>query len=224
MLGNNTPLKLVVFDCDGTLVDSQSTIIECMTSAFNACELEAPDDDAVRSIIGLNLDQAIHQLMGNKDNGALLAQLLVGFRTASLRHSQDPEFHEPLFEGVRETLVSLDAAGILIGIATGKPLRGLRAALDLHDLSHFFVTLQTPDTNHGKPHPQMLEAAMAETGTEPANTFMVGDTSFDMLLARNAGCHAVGVSWGYHDDELLLQSGANHLIHSYSELIPTINL
>ena len=110
-----------------------------------------------------------------------------------------------------------------MGVATGKSLRGLRAVIDMHDLDQFFMTLQTPDHNPGKPHPQMLEKAMSDAGTDPANTFMIGDTSYDMMLAKNAGCHAIGVSWGYHDEEMLRESGADHLIHNYSELFGIVH-
>ncbi|MBL4907353.1 MAG: HAD-IA family hydrolase [Sneathiella sp.] len=216
-------LKLVVFDCDGTLVDSQYNIINCMTSAFNACGLKEPKDADVRSIIGLNLDQAIHQLMQDKDDLELLGQLVDGYKNAFRVQRLEPDHQEPLYAGALDALKLLDDAGTLMGVATGKSLRGLRAVIDMHDLNQFFMTLQTPDHNPGKPHPQMLEKAMSDAGTDPANTYMIGDTSYDMMLAKNAGCHAIGVSWGYHDEEMLRESGADHLIHNYSELFGIVH-
>lgn len=223
MSADANPLKLVVFDCDGTLVDSQYNIISCMTTTFNEAGLIEPSDEAVRSNIGLNLDRVIHNLMEDKDDLDLLAKLVAGYREAFLAHRLSPDHHEPLFEGVKEALTALDNAGTLMGVATGKALRGLRFIIDMHDLDPYFMSLQTPDHNPGKPHPQMLERAMADAGTDPANTFMIGDTSFDMMLAKNAGCTAVGVSWGYHDDEMLMDNGADHLIHNYSELFNIIH-
>ncbi|MEP3244484.1 MAG: HAD-IA family hydrolase [Sneathiella sp.] len=218
------PLKLVVFDCDGTLVDSQYNIISCMTEAFSSNAQPVPEDHAVRSIIGLNLDQAIHHLMDDKDDLPLLAKLVEGYKKAFQHRRLEPDHHEPLYPGALETITALDQAGILMGVATGKSLRGLKAVIELHNLERFFTSLQTPDTNPGKPHPQMLEKAMKAAGTDPANTFMIGDTSYDMELAKNANCRAIGVSWGYHDDAMLLQSGADHLIHQYDELPPLIRL
>ena len=212
------PLKLVVFDCDGTLVDSQYNIISCMTEAFEDNQQKAPADDAVRSIIVLNLDQAIHELMQDKADYDLLDRLVEGYKKAFQRQRLLPDHHEPLFPGALEAISALDEAGILMGVATGKSLRGLKAVIELHNLERFFISLQTPDTNPGKPHPQMLEQAMKDGGATPENTYMIGDTSFDMMLAKNAGCHAVGVSWGYHDDVMLTESGADHLIHKYQEL------
>ncbi len=218
------PLKLVVFDCDGTLVDSQYNIISCMTEAFEDNQQKAPVDDAVRSIIGLNLDQAIQELMEDKADYDLLDRLVEGYKKAFQRQRLLPDHHEPLFPGTLEAISALDEAGILMGVATGKSLRGLKAVIELHNLERFFISLQTPDTNPGKPHPQMLEQAMKDGGTTPENTYMIGDTSFDMMLAKNAGCHAVGVSWGYHDDEMLKGSGADHLIHRYEDLPPLIQI
>ncbi len=223
MSNDISSLKLVMFDCDGTLVDSQYNIIKCMTVAFNECGLQEPEDAKVRSIIGLNLDQAIRQLMQDKEDFDLLNRLVQGYKSAFQVQRLQPDHHEPLYAGTLDALHSLEKAGTLMGVATGKSMRGLRAVIDLHDLDRFFMSLQTPDNNPGKPHPQMLETAMNEAGVDAASTFMIGDTSYDMMLARNAGCQAIGVSWGYHDDEILLDSGANHLIHHYHELFELIH-
>jgi phosphoglycolate phosphatase len=106
----------------------------------------------------------------------------------------------------------------ILGVATGKGLTGVTRILGNHGIAGHFVTLQTPDHNPSKPHPGMLLRAMAETGAAPSSTVMVGDTTYDMELARSAGCHAIGVSWGYHDSQDLLAAGAGALIHDYSEL------
>jgi len=220
---SSSVLKLVVFDCDGTLVDSQYNIIHCMEQSFQACGLAVPEDRAVRSIIGLNLDQAIHQLMDDRDDLDLLARLVDGYKQAFQEHRLKPDHEEPLYKGTLEAIKALDAAGTLMAVATGKSMRGLKAVVEMHDLSRYFISLQTPDHNPGKPHPQMLEQAMKDAGATSENTYMIGDTSYDMMLARNAACHAVGVSWGYHDDDVLLAAGADHLIHSYDELFPIVH-
>jgi len=216
-------LKLVVFDCDGTLVDSQYNIIRCMTESFGEEGLTAPSDHDVRSIIGLNLDQAIHQLMEEKNDQGQLSRLVDGYKRAFFRQRQEENHHEPLYEGAVEAIKALDNAGTLMGVATGKSMRGLKAVIEQHGLEKYFISLQTPDTNPGKPHPQMLEQAMKDAGTSVAETYMIGDTSYDMMLAKNAGCHAVGVSWGYHSDQMLLENGADHLIHHYNQLFSIIH-
>jgi len=218
-----SPLKLVVFDCDGTLVDSQYNIIHCMEQSFKACDLIPPEDPAVRSIIGLNLDEAIHHLMTDKEDADLLHRLVEGYKAAFREHRLKPDHEEPLFKGTLDTIKALDAAGTLMAVATGKSMRGLKAVVEMHDLGKYFISLQTPDHNPGKPHPQMLEKAMKDAGTLPENTYMIGDTSYDMMLGKNANCHAVGVSWGYHDDATLLASGADYLIHRYDELFPIVH-
>lgn len=219
----NAPLKLVVFDCDGTLVDSQFNIIHCMEQSFTACGLVPPEDRAVRSIIGLNLDQAIHELMIEKNDPDLLGRLVDGYKNAFREHRLKHDHEEPLYRGTLDAIQALDKAGVLMAVATGKSMRGLKAVIEMHGLGKYFISLQTPDHNPGKPHPQMLEQAMKDAGTMPEFTYMVGDTSYDMMLAKNAKCHAVGVSWGYHDDETLLATGADHLIHSYNELFPIVS-
>jgi phosphoglycolate phosphatase len=215
-------LKLVVFDCDGTLVDSQYNIIHSMHQAFSACQLPLPENDAVRRVIGLNLEQAIQMLMDDGKNEVLLDRLVANYKQAFFDHRHQEDHDEPLFEGTVELLEKLDAANIQMAVATGKSLRGLKAVIDLHGLHKYFTSLQTPDHNPGKPHPQMLEKAMAMVGADPGNTFMVGDTSFDMMLARNAGCHGVGVSWGYHDEAELRRTGADHMIDRFSALFPIV--
>jgi phosphoglycolate phosphatase len=217
------PLKLVVFDCDGTLVDSQHNIITCMREAFTYKGLEAPGDAAIRSIIGLNLDQAIHSLMNEKDDETLLLSLVDAYKNAFMTQRLQPDHHEPLYDGTLDILIALEEAGTPMAVATGKSMRGLKAIIEQHNLERFFMSLQTPDSNPGKPHPQMLEKAMSAVGAEAANTFMIGDTSYDISMAKNAGCHAVGVNWGYHDEETLWQSGADHLIHHYRDLYSLIH-
>jgi phosphoglycolate phosphatase len=211
-------MRLIVFDMDGTLIDTQALISEHMGSAFTSLGLVPPSPAQVRQIIGLSLPVAVGQLAGTDDIN--LIEGIVGqyksFYKASLEHEVD---REPLYPGAREALDRLrEQKGTIIGIATGKGLTGVARILDNHGIAGHFTTLQTPDHNPSKPHPGMLLTAMAETGVEPHQTVMVGDTVFDMELARAAKVRSVGVSWGYHEAADLLKAGAGTLIHDYSEL------
>ena len=210
-------VRLIVFDCDGTLVDSQGTIVACVQAAFLAEGLAPPPAQAVRRIVGLSLVEAMLALLPEPDP-LLAARLAESYKTAFVAHRASAEFHEPLFPGTRELLDALLARGLLLGVATGKAMRGLRFVLDHHGLAQHFVTLQTADLHPSKPHPAMLHAAMAETGVPPSATMVVGDTSFDILMAIAAGALPVGVSWGNHAPGELTAAGARHVLDSFEEL------
>jgi phosphoglycolate phosphatase len=207
--------SLVVFDCDGTLVDSQHAILACMRDAFTAHGCAAPENAAIRGVIGLSLDEAVARLAAAGDPAEKVVE---AYRHAFFALRSRPDFHEPLFPGVATALEALDSAGCLLGIATGKARRGLLATLERHGLLNRFVTLQTADSNPGKPHPAMLLRAMAETGADPDRTVLVGDTSYDMEMARRAGARAVGVAWGYHDRRELEAAGADRIVERCEEL------
>ncbi|AKR56014.1 hypothetical protein XM25_09420 [Devosia sp. H5989] len=211
-------MKLIVFDMDGTLIDTHGLITEQMTLTFTGAGLPAPTVEASRRVIGLSLPVAIGRLAESEDP-VLIDTLVNNYRTnyrATLEIAAD---REPLFPGTREALDRLRAdEQALLGIATGKGLNGVNRILGVHGLSEHFVTLQTPDHNPSKPHPGMLLRAMAETGADPAETIMVGDTTFDIELANAAGVRSVGVTWGYHDRSDLVGAGATILIDRYDEL------
>src|SRR5690242_19124516 len=190
-------IRLAVFDCDGTLVDSQHSIVACMTAAFAAAGLAAPTAEAVRRVVGLPLAASVARL------SPLLAiaeceRVAELYKQAFTEMRGSRPIDEPLFPGVRELLDALEAEGVLLGVATGKGRRGLRITLEHHGLLDRFVTLQTADDAPGKPHPEMLRRAMAETGADPSATAMIGDTTYDIVMALNAGTAAIGVGWGYH--------------------------
>ncbi len=195
-----------------------------MTVAFDFCNLQPPEDHAVRSVIGLNLEEAIRRLAGDSHQADTLNELSQQYRNAFFQSRQHEDHEEPLFHGTEEFLKDLEQAGIMMAVATRKSMRGLKAVVDRHGLGSYFVSLQTPDHNPGKPHPQMLEKAMSDAGASPENTFMLGDTSYDMQLAKNAGCQAVGVSWGYHDKEELAAHGADHYVEDYEQFRRILNL
>ena len=210
-------LRLVLFDCDGTLVDSQHTITAAMGSAFAAHDLSPPPRKEVRQVVGLSLGEAIGRLLPNGVS-ADLASLVEAYKGAFQALRLEASRRDPLFAGARETLAELDASGYLLGVCTGKSRRGLDAVLAEHELAHHFVTMQTADRHPGKPHPGMLEAALEETSVDVADTVLIGDTTYDIEMAQNAGVDAIGVAWGYHETEALSAAGARRIVHSFYDL------
>jgi phosphoglycolate phosphatase len=209
--------RLAVFDCDGTLVDSQHSIVSAMHSAFAANGFEKPEPEAVRRVVGLSLVEAISRFLPDADTSTH-DRITESYKEAFLSLRTRGEVREPLFPGTREGLETLDAAGWLLGVATGKGSRGLVITLEHHGLAGFFVTLQTADVARGKPNPDMLFRAMAETGADPGATVMIGDTTFDMQMARNAGTRAIGVAWGYHATRELWEAGAHIVVNDFGAL------
>ena len=201
----SAPLRLVIFDVDGTLVDSQGDIITALGEAFHAARLTPPDRATMLGIVGLSLDVAMERLApeAQADTHAVMVR---AYKDAymSLRQKTGAAQSSPLYPGARAALEALHAQDeVVLGIATGKSMRGLDKLLDGHGLRHLFVTRQVSDHHPSKPHPSMIETALSETGVAPENAVMIGDTSFDMEMARAAGVPGIGVSWGYHSPEAL---------------------
>ncbi len=209
--------RLALFDCDGTLVDSQHNIILCMEDAFARAGLSAPDRHATRRIVGLSLVPAMRQLLPDAEH-ALHVQLAEDYKTAFQRLRGKGLVEEPLFDGIVEAMDALAADGWLLGVATGKSDRGLDLCLRAHGIRDRFVTLQTADRHPSKPHPSMAYEAMADAGASPSTTIMIGDTSFDMAMGVAAGTRALGVDWGYHDPHELVEAGAYHVALHPNEL------
>lgn len=200
-------VRLAVFDCDGTLVDGQASICEAMDSGFAAAGLPAPDHHDVRRIVGLSLPQAI-RLLAPDAAQADQAQVVEGYKQAFRDSRSQGRLQEPLFAGMAELIVDLRRDGWLLAVATGKSDRGLQSCLAVHGISDHFVSLQTADRHPSKPHPAMLQAAMADALARPENTVMIGDTSFDMDMACAGNVRAIGVDWGYHTVAELRAAGA----------------
>jgi len=209
---------LVVFDCDGTLVDSQNNIVQALALCFAKHGLDAPCVRTCRRIVGLSLVEAMQAILPEADpelHIALAHEYKMAFR--QLRNTGALE-HEPLFDGTREVLQELEARGSMLGVATGKSDRGLQLCLEHHNIQNHFVTLQTADRHPSKPHPSMLHTCMVETNSAPERTAMVGDTVDDIKMAVAAGVLPVGVAWGYHEPEELRAAGAVAVIEQYEEL------
>ena len=189
-----------------------------MEEAFACSKLVPPPRETTRRIVGLSLVEAMRALHPEGDDDAHVT-LAEAYKTAFQKMRQQGTVHEPLFEGIAETLDALDAAGWLLGIATGKSDRGLAAILDTHGLGARFVTLHTADRHPSKPHPSMVEACIAEAGAAPETTAVIGDTSFDMAMAKAAGALAVGVSWGYHPAKDLAAAGADLIVDTPAAIL-----
>ncbi|UYV36348.1 HAD-IA family hydrolase [Rhodobacteraceae bacterium D3-12] len=192
-------LRLVVFDVDGTLVDSEADIFASMQRAHDNVGLPHPTRAAVRAIVGLSLEQAFALLVPD-EHAHHRAAMVDGYKAAyhALRVEKGPA-SSPLFPGARAVLETLRAdPWTLLAVATGKSKRGLDALIENHELQGWFISEQVADFHPSKPHPSMLHTALSDAGVAPGRAVMIGDTSFDMDMARAARVGAIGVSWGYH--------------------------
>ncbi|MFY0659042.1 MAG: HAD-IA family hydrolase [Shimia sp.] len=211
-------LKLVIFDVDGTLVDSQGLIIEAMNLAFEGEGLAAPSRADTLSIVGLSLDVAMFKLLPEAD-AKLRERLVEGYKHGYMLRRAETGVAQssPFFAGARDVLQRLHAYDdVLLGVATGKSRRGLDKLIEGHGLEGLFVTTQVADDHPSKPHPSMIATALAETGVEARDAVMIGDTSYDMDMAAAAGVAGIGVGWGYHETSAL--SAARHVVENFAAL------
>ena len=215
-------LKLILLDCDGTMVDSARSIVLAMTRAWAALDLGVPPAPAaIRHIVGLPLEIGAAHLAPDAAP-AVHRDIAAAYRAAFLDLRRTETVEEPLYPGLLAALDELDASGALLGVATGKMMRGVTATLGAHGLLDRFVTFQTADGGPGKPHPRMVLDAMSATGVEPMDTLMIGDTSYDILMAKSAGVGAIGVAWGYHEAAALAVAGADRLVRDWAEVAATV--
>ncbi|QFU16786.1 HAD-IA family hydrolase [Microvirga thermotolerans] len=209
-------MKLVIFDVDGTLVDSQNIIVAAQHRAFAAVGLPPPTRERALSIVGLSLAEAFTVLVG--PDGPV-ERMVEAYKDAFGELRADPANAEPLFPGALDCLRWLSGReDVLLGIATGKSRRGVAHLLERHGWGDLFATVQTADDAPSKPHPAMLLQAMGEVGAEALDTVMVGDSSFDMAMARAARVLPLGVSWGFQPVSALSEAGARLIVDSYGEL------
>ncbi|WP_323021612.1 HAD-IA family hydrolase [Pararhodobacter sp.] len=191
--------RLVIFDVDGTLVDSQTDIIDSMTAAFAGQGMIVPSHEAIKGIVGLSLPVAVTHLAPRVTEARRDALVAAYKSTYQALRVQNGAKGSPLFPGARAALERLAAdPAVTLAIATGKSRRGLDALLVSHDLGGFFASTQVADDHPSKPHPSMIHACLRETGVPAERAVIVGDTEFDIEMGHAAGIRAIGVTWGYH--------------------------
>lgn len=211
--------RLVLFDCDGTLVDSADIIHATMVAAFREAGLAEPTLAATKSIIGLSLDIAIARLL-DRPVDAECGRLAQRYKEHFIALRPETGAHEPLYDGIAELIgVLAERDDVLIGMVTGKSRRGVKRVLDAYGFERHFVTARTADDCPSKPHPAMVLECCAETGIAPASTLVIGDAIYDMQMARNAGARAIGVSWGYHGRDSLFANGADAVLGAPGDLL-----
>jgi phosphoglycolate phosphatase len=215
-------MRLVIFDCDGTLIDSQHAIYGSMSQAFGALGLPAPARADVLGVVGLSLPEALAVLAPGKSE-AVRRELIDAYKNGFVGVRARPDHQEALYDGISAAVAALaERSDTLLGIATGKSKRGVARLLAQEGWEGHFVTIQTADDHPSKPHPSMILQAMAETGATAYETLMVGDTTYDMEMARNAGVGAIGVGWGYHAGERLQRAGAHAIVKEGARLLDAI--
>lgn len=197
-------LDLVIFDWDGTLMDSGARIVACMTAAAVEAGLEPAQPEAIRHLIGLSLPRTYATLYPGLEDDAY-GRLESAYRDQWITHDNTPM---PLFDGVEEGLAELEEAGLMLSVATGKSRRGLDRVLDEISLRSRFVFTRCADEARPKPDPAMLLDVLDRTGVEPQRALMVGDTLYDMQMAGSAGVPGLGVTYGSHSSSLLREHGA----------------
>ena len=216
-------MKLVLFDVDGTLLDSQHLIHACLVETFRGMGRPPLPRAEMLSIVGLSLVPAIQRLFGDDTSAGDIEKAAGFYREAFLARVNDPAFAPPLFPGAAEAVAELRRRDdVILGLATGKSRRGVDRILESFGWEGLFATIQTADTAPSKPDPGMVVQGAGEVGLRPEDAIMIGDTSFDILMGRSAGARTIGVSWGNHPVSDLTEAGADHIIDDFGQLLPLV--
>lgn len=215
-------MKLVLFDCDGTLVDSAHVIYRCMQASFDDHGFVPPSLSETKSIIGLSLHDAIEILLKDQKTEQL-DKMVQDYKDHFFKIRTQENLLEPLYDGIRDLLDQLKKQDeLILGVVTGKSTRGLIAILEGHGLKDHFLPIRTADDCPSKPHPAMITECCDEVGIDASSTYVIGDSTFDMDMANHAKAKSIGVDWGYASVAELKNSGANHIISKPSEIIDII--
>jgi phosphoglycolate phosphatase len=213
-------MRLALFDCDGTLVDSAGLIHEVMARTFVHFGYDRPDVSLTKSIIGLTLDIAIARMQGKPHVDDEAIAMTAHYRAIYTGVRDEPGMNVPLFNGIKPLIDELARNDdILIGAVTGKSRRGLGHILETHGLAPHFVVTRTADDCPSKPHPAMVMECCGETGMNPTDAIVIGDAVYDMQMAKAAGAKAVGVSWGYGSVDDLMAAGADSIVRYPSDVL-----
>lgn len=213
-------MKLALFDCDGTLVDSAALIHEVMARTFVAFGHPRPAIESTKSIIGLTLDIAIARMQGKPHVDDEAVAMTAHYKKIYMDVRGEPGMDVPLFNGIKTVIAALAARDdILIGAVTGKSRRGLVSVLEIHGFAPHFIVSRTADDCPSKPHPAMVSECCDETGMNPADTVVIGDAIYDMQMAKAAGAKAIGVSWGYASVDELIAAGADAIAHHPNDVL-----
>ncbi|OCP18707.1 MULTISPECIES: HAD-IA family hydrolase [unclassified Ensifer] len=213
-------MKLALFDCDGTLVDSGGLIHEVMARTFEAFELDRPEISATKSIIGLTLDIAIARLLGNEHVDDQALAMTAHYKAIFSGVRAEAGFQELLFPGIAEMMQALSGRDeLVIGAVTGKSRRGLTHIAETHGFDRMFFVSRTADDCPSKPHPAMVTECCSEAGIDPSDTVVIGDAIYDMQMAKAAGAAAIGVAWGYARVPDLVEAGADYIARTPADII-----
>jgi phosphoglycolate phosphatase len=209
-------VKLVIFDFDGTLVDSRKLILESSRVVFGQFGLAPPSEEASFALVGMSLKLVLLKLAGPE---APVEKMLAAYRDVLPVLRADAAFADVPFDGAADLLGALASCDeVRLGIATAHVSRAIMPALERFGWQNYFRTVQTADTAPSKPHPAMVLQALSETGVKAEDAIMVGDTAFDIEMARAAGVRGVAVSWGYHGSDRLYEAGASRVVNDMNEL------
>jgi len=218
-MNSNKKYKLIIFDWDGTLMDSQGRIVDCLRHSQRDMKLTEKSDADLKNIIGLGLNEAIQTLYPD------LSLKQVNKFADRYRQCYMMEEHQPLalFDQVQELLENLHQSGVMLAVATGKARRGLNHALNDVGLNNFFHASRCADETHSKPHPQMLEEILDEFALSPHEAIMVGDTEYDLVMANSINMDALAVSYGVHEEKRLLSFNPVACLPNVKELACFLN-
>ncbi len=211
--------KFLIFDWDGTLINSADGIVQCMQQAASDLNFPVPDDAAIRNIIGLGLPEALQLLIPDID-GTGIEQMRQCY---GHHYVEQGDAMASLFPGVEESLERFKSEGYTLAVATGKSRKGLDRVFQKTGIGHFFTHSRCADETRSKPHPQMLDELLLTCGIPRGESLMIGDTEYDLEMAARARVPSLGVTYGSHTPERLQQHSPVHMIHEFVELEPWLN-